>query len=89
MWKLELICEAALVSIVPLIWTTNVMKQDRSVVRHFLERGQLKGLAGSLGVVQSSKVTSCSGFGTGEMGWEFWEGVMGVGGLDEWLESSL
>lgn len=50
MWKLWLICSAALVSIVPFTWTAKVMAQARMQARCFFAAGQLKGFSGSLGV---------------------------------------
>lgn len=50
MWKLWLICSAALVSIVPLTWTAKVMAQARMQARYFFAAGQLKGFSGSFGV---------------------------------------
>lgn len=52
MAKLEFICGAADVSIVPETWTRKVMLHARRVVRHFLLAGKLKGLEGSEGSVQ-------------------------------------
>jgi hypothetical protein len=44
MWKLTLICSAALVIMVPFNWMTKVMKQASIVTRHFFASVQLKGL---------------------------------------------
>jgi hypothetical protein len=89
--KLSLICSAALVSIVPLICTTKVMKQARIVTRHFFDCGQLKGLSGSEGPFQSM-IWYCE-FDA----WEVWRGCdvgvasdEGSGGFSlEGCESSL
>jgi hypothetical protein len=70
-----LICSAALVIIVPFICTTKVMKHASSVTLHFFETGQLNGLSGSVGPVQSmvfcfdregnsSVLGSCSSLGS-------------------------
>lgn len=80
-WKLSLICSAALVIIVPLIWTKKVMKHARSVTRHFLDIGQLKGFSGSVGPSQS--MSWVSDFGS-------WSsvGVDGIDGCDGLVEVS-
>src|SRR5690242_1173844 len=49
MWKLSLICSAALVIIVPLTWTIKVIEHARIHARYFFATGQLKGFSGSFG----------------------------------------